>query len=211
VAARAAAFTLFPTMFHGAGPLGPRFSSYFVPAALLAFAPPPDEPDRTTTARRAFVLLVAASVPLAFALRLPQFNRELSAFHALTERLPPGLAVRPLVFERASHAYPGIPALLHVPAYYSLEKGGSAGYSFAMYSISVVRYRPGFVVKMGGGMEWAPERFDAARETDDYDYFIVESQSDRGATLFPGPEPAAVLEQHVGNWWGYRRSRPSSG
>jgi hypothetical protein len=198
-------YALFPTMFHGAGPLGPRFSAYFVPAALLAFAPRKDEPERVTFTRRGVLLFVAVGVPLVFALRLPQFNRELASFHQLTNRVPAGLAVRPIVFERASPTYPGTPALLHVPAYYALEKGGTAGYSFAMYSISVVRLKPGVHVRMGGGMEWAPELFDAAREADEYDYFIVKSESDRSAALFPGSQPAAVLEQHVGSWWGYRR------
>src|SRR5262249_36817861 len=116
-----------------------------------------------------------------------------------------GLSIRPIVFERASHAFPGIPAHLHLPAYYSVEKGGHPGYSFAMYSISVVRFRPGTHIKMAGGAEWAPERFEAALEAFDYDYFIVKSPLDRPDTLFPEPARQAVLDQHIGDWWGYRR------
>jgi hypothetical protein len=199
-------YALFPSMFRGAGPLGPRFSSYFVPAALIAFAPRSDEGPPRRVARRALIGAVSAAVLLVFAWRLPAFNRETADFHALAARLPPGLAVRPLVFERGSRAFPGIPAHLHVPAYYSVEKGGSAGYSFAMYSISVVRLRPGVEIKMGGGAEWAPDRFDPEHEAADYDYFIVKSSFDRTSSLFGGPQPAAVLDQHVGDWWGYRKT-----
>ncbi|HXK19726.1 MAG TPA: hypothetical protein VNG33_18070, partial [Polyangiaceae bacterium] len=198
-------YALFPTMFRGAGPLGPRFSSYFVPAALVAFAPRSHEAPSRQLARRALIGFVSAAVVLVFSWRLPAFNRETADFHALTAELPAELELRPLVFERGSLAFPGIPAHLHVPAYYSLEKGGSAGYSFAMYSISVVRFRPGVRIKMGGGAEWAPERFDAGREAADYDYFIVKSSFDRTASLFTGPTPAAVLDRHIGDWWGYRR------
>jgi len=68
----------------------------------------------------------------------------------------------------------------------------------------VVRFRAGVPIKMGGGAEWAPERFDAEREADGYEYFVVKSSVDRSA-IFGGPSPAAVLDQHVGDWWGYRR------
>ena len=94
---------------------------------------------------------------------------------------------------------------MHVPAYYSVEKGGSPGYYFAMYSTSVVRFRAGVRIKMGDGAEWAPERFEVAREADDYGYFIIKSRVDRTGSIFGGPHPAAVLDQHVGDWWGYRR------
>ena len=203
-------YALFPSMFRGAGPLGPRFSSYFVPAALVAFAPRSRETPARQLARRALIFVVSATVVLVFAWRLPAFNRETADFHALAARLPTGLELRPLVFERGGRAFPGTPAHLHMPAYYSLEKGGSAGYSFAMYSISVVRFRKGVRIKMAGGAEWAPERFDAAQEAADYDYFIVKSSFDRTASLFPGPAPAAVLDQHIGDWWGYRRVAPAT-
>jgi len=196
-------YGLFPTLFRGAGPLHPRFAAYLVPALLLAFAP---RASQSTLPRRALCALVSVSVVSVFAWRLVGFNQETADFHALISRLPGGLAVRPLVFERGSAAFPGVPAHLHLPAYYSAEKGGSAGYSFAMYSISVVRFRPGVRVLMGSGAEWAPELFDASREAADYHYFIVKSSLDRTSSLFPGPQPAAVLDQHVGDWWGYRRA-----
>jgi len=185
------------------GPLHPRFACYLLPALLLCC-------DRRRGAApswsRAAVVGLATSTLLLFCARLRDFQRESADFRALLARLPPGLSVRPLVFDRGSRAFPGIPAHLHLPAYYALEKQGRAGYSFAMYSTSVVRYRQGVRVLMTGGSEWAPERFDADREAADYDYFIVKSRADRSTELFPGAAPAAVFDQRVGDWWGYRRS-----
>jgi hypothetical protein len=91
-------------------------------------------------------------------------------------------------------------AHLHLPSYYCVEKGGTPGYSFARYSMSVVRYRAGVRPRMWGGAEWAPENFSAARESAQYDYFIVKSSRDLTAWLFPEPAPAAQLERHVGDW-----------
>lgn len=200
-------YAAFPLLFRGAGPLHPRFATMLVPAILFAFGPRAGGPSRRPT-RRAAVVAVATAVIALFWSRLPELGRELAGFHALVTELPEGLSLRPLVFERGGRAFPGTPAHLHVPAYYAVEKGGSAGYSFAMYSISVVRFRPGVRVLMGGGAEWSPGWFDASREAQDYDYFLVKSSTDRGSQLFPGPHPEAALERRAGDWWLYRRVLP---
>ena len=61
---------------------------------------------------------------------------------------------------------------------------------------------------MGGGSEWQAKRSEANPEARDYDYFAVKSSFDLTSQLFPGPSPAATLEQHQNGWWGYRRSPP---
>lgn len=196
-------YLFFPTMFRGAGPLGPRFGSLLVPALLLAFHPRP--PARPLALRAACAAVSVASLA-AWLWRLPGFNRDMADLHQLLARLEPGLQLRPLVFERASGAFPGNPALLHTPAYYVLERGGDAGYSFAMYSISVVRFRKGTPIKMWGGAEWAPQAFDATRELDEYDYFLVRSPHDYARQLFG--DGKVSLDQQFGRWYGYRRLAP---
>ncbi len=59
---------------------------------------------------------------------------------------------------------------------------------------------------MGGGAEWAPEKFQAAREAADYDYFVARSSADPTQSLFFGIKPGASLDRHVGSWWGYYRN-----
>jgi hypothetical protein len=196
----------FPALFRGVGPLSPRFVVLFVPALLLAFEPRAAEAKRSRARiGRAALAALSTGWVVVWLARLPAYNRETAGVHALVATMPAGLRVRPIVFERESEAYPGVPALLHLPAYYQVTKGGTQGYSFAMYPISVVRYRVGVRPRMDGGAEWRPEGFDWRRERDAYDYFIVHSTSDRTRALF-GSTPGVVLDARRGNWWAYRRA-----
>jgi len=199
-------FLVFPTLFRGVGPLSPRFVVLIVPGLLLAFEPRHGEARRVTAPARAAIAALAAGWVLVWTLRLPAYNRETEGFHALITRMPPGLDVRPIVFERESQAFPGVPALLHLPAYYQVQKGGTQGYSFAMYPISVVRHRAGVAPRMGGGAEWSPQTFDWRREYAKYDYFVVHSTRDRSMELFES-SPDVVLEKREGDWWAYRRTQ----
>jgi hypothetical protein len=210
LAASLAGFLAFPTLFRGVGPLNPRFVVLLLPALLLAFEPMPPRgaAGRARAGRSALAALAAAWV-LVWALRLPAFNRETEGMHALALEMRPAARVRPIVFERDSQAFPGVPALLHLPAYYQVQKGGVQGYSFAMYPISVVRYREGVDPRMSGGLEWMPEAFDFAREREGYDYFVVHSTRDRSSELFGG-DPEIALEVRHGRWWVFGRT-PSAG
>ncbi len=107
-------YLLFPTMFRGAGPLGPRFSSYLVPALLVAFSARAPEGTASRVARRALVTVVSVGVALVFVLAPAGVQPpETAGLHAIIAQLPPGRSVRPIVFERAGRAFPGTPAHLH--------------------------------------------------------------------------------------------------
>ncbi len=197
-----AGYLLFPTMFRGIVLLHTRLPYFLLPIALLAFAPPPESGDRQKRVPRLSVLGVTLTWLVLFCARLVAFQAEAASFHRLEARLRPGLAVRPLIFDRQSRAFPGVPAFLHYSAYYYVDKGGSQGYSFAQYPLSVVRYRPGVIATMQGGSEWRPDWF-RQQEIPDYDYFLVRSSLDRGEELFGGTE--VELEAHEGQWWAYAR------
>jgi hypothetical protein len=196
------AYGCFPVMFRGVVLLYTRLACFLLPVALLATAPLRAPHPAVRRASRALILTVTLAWLSVFLLRLVAFQSEARDFHTLTARLAPGLAVRPLVFDRGSRAFPGVPAFLHYPAYYFVEKGGSQGYSFAMYPLSVVRYRPEIVPTMQGGAEWRPDWFQA-EEIPTYDYFLVRSELDRSQELFAGT--SVELTEHVGSWWGYTR------
>ena len=199
------AFLFFPAMFRGVVLLHTRLPCFLLPLTLLAIEPQPSRAATERTLLRAGIAATALVWAVVFGVRLVAFNREAAAFHALEAKLPAGLAMRPLVFDRGSRAFPGVPAYLHYSAYYYVEKGGTQGYSFAMYPISVVRLRPDVHATMQGAAEWRPDLFRRS-ELDDYDYFLVRSELDRGPALFGGT--GVVLDAHVGAWWGYRRTSP---
>ena len=201
-----AGFLAFPALFRGVGPLSPRFVVLVIPGLLLAFEPRAAEAKRSRARiGRAALAALSTGWVVVWLARLPAYNRETAGVHALIAGMQTGLRIRPIVFERESEAYPGVPALLHLPAYYQVTKGGTQGYSFAMYPISVVRYRVGVPPRMRGGAEWRPENFDWRRERDVYDSFIVHSTSDRTRALF-GSTPGVVLDARHGDWWAYGRA-----
>jgi hypothetical protein len=194
-------YCLFPISQNGFGPLHPRFAAFVVPALLLAF-------EARQEPRIAEMPLLAGGLCAAwfalFSVRLAAFARETSPIAAFVAHTPPALRVRPIVFERNSQAFSGLPALLHLSAYYAAEKGGFQGYSFAMYPTSVVRYTDSAPPGMGGGAEWQPERFSAEQELSRYDLFLVHSSSDRSAELFGDRREELELTFHRRNWWAYR-------
>jgi hypothetical protein len=207
-----AGYFLFPVLFRGVGPLGPRFSAILIPALLIATAPRLiGESNTRALLQRGSVVALVVGWCLLFSVRLASFNRETRSFHALVERLPENMSVRPLVFDRETPAFPGTPTLVHFPAYYTVAKGGTQGYSFAMYPLSVIRYREHVTPTMSGGAEWRPEDFDAQREAERYDYFLVNSSIDRTEELFGSLGDAIELDARVGSWWGYRRARDDQG
>jgi hypothetical protein len=201
-------YFLFPVLFRGVGPLGPRFAAVLIPALLIATAPRlTGESSPRALIQHGSVVALAVGWCVLFSVRLAAFNRETRSFHALVARLPENLSVRPLVFDRESHAFPGTPTLVHFPAYYTVEKGGTHGYSFAMYPLSVIRYSQHVSPTMQGGAEWRPEDFDAEREAERYDYFLVHSSLDRTEALFGSLGDAIELDAREGSWWAYRHAR----
>ncbi len=193
-------YCLFPLMLGGFGPLHPRFAAFFVPTLLLAFEPRQHEEHSHIPG------LIAATCVAWLGLlvhRLNAFEHETKPIADFVAEMPAGLSIRPIVFERTSEAFPALPALLHLSAYYVPEKAGRQGYSFAMYPTSVIRYQPGLVPTMDGGSEWHPEWFSADNELGQYDVFLVHSASDRAPELFGARAAELNLAFHEQGWWAY--------
>jgi hypothetical protein len=193
-------YCLFPLSLGGFGPLHPRFAAFMVPALLVAFEPR-EEPEHSSLPG----LIAATSVAWLglFVHRLVDFERETQPIADFIGRMPNGLGIRPIVFDRTSEVFPALPALLHLSAYYVPEKAGHQGYSFAMYPTSVIRYAPGVTPTMTRGAEWRPEAFSAAEELDRYDCFLVHSSTDRALELFGDRAPEVTLAFHEAGWWAY--------
>ncbi len=193
-------FCLFPLSFGGFTPLHPRFAAFLVPALLLV-CEPRSEPS---SALLPHCLVVATTAWLAmFSFRLHAFARETRPLRDFIAHAPAGLRIRPIVFERNSLVFPGLPALLHLSAYYVPEKAGTQGYSFAMYPTSVIRYIPAVVPSMDNGSEWRPDWFSAEAELADYDCFLVHSVNDRSLGLFGAHLAEVRLAFREDDWWAY--------
>jgi hypothetical protein len=193
-------YCLFPLCLGGFGPLHPRFAVFMVPALLIAC-----EPRAKPASSRVAACIALACVAWlgVFVQRLSLFARETRPIVDFVSRMPSGLSIRPIVFERTSRAFPALPALLHLSAYYVPEKGGRQGYSFAMYPTSVIRYVWTVTPTMDGGAEWHPEWFSARSELDRYDCFLVHSSTDRTGELFGARSPEVSLAFHEAGWWAY--------
>jgi hypothetical protein len=198
-------YAFFPVLFRGIALLHTRLPSLLLPLLLLALCPPPPRSERSRRRLHTCLVALVAVWFLWFGVRLRAFRAESDSYHALTRRLPAGLSMRPLIFDRESKIFPGVPAFLHYSAYYYVEKGGWQGYSFAMYPISVVRYRAHVTAGMQNAAEWRPDTFNSAREVPAYQYFLVRSEIDRSEQLFRGAPIPVELQARVGPWWGYVR------
>jgi hypothetical protein len=192
-------YCAFPIMLGGFGPLHPRFAVFLLPCLLLAF-----EPRKTMWFEHLPAVIAFSSVAwlALFVARLSTFTRETKPLADFIARMPAGLSIRPIVFEREGAAFPGLPLMLHLSAYYAAEKGGRQGYSFAMYPTSALRYRADVIPTMSGGSEWHPEYF-SETEVGAYDCILVRSATDRGPELFPERASDVRLAFHEGDWWAY--------
>ena len=193
-------YCLFPLMLGGFGPLHPRFAAFMVPALLLAFEPAKEHEHSVMPGLAAATTLAWLGLLVH---RLGAFEQETRPIADFVARMPEGLSIRPIVFERTSEVFPSLPALLHLSAYYVPEKAGRQGYSFAMYPTSVIRFVPAVRPTMVGGAEWHPEAFSAETELDQYDCFLVHSATDRSLELFGERATAVSLAFHEGGWWAY--------
>ena len=200
------AYAFFPVLFRGIALLHTRLPALLLPVLMLALSARPPQKPPLVRAGRGAILLVTATWLAVFGLRLVRFKAESASYHELVRDLPAGLAMRPIIYDRDSRVFPGVPAYLHYSAYYFVEKGGFQGYSFAMYPISVVRYRPSVEAGMQNAAEWRPELFDVKKEVPRYDYFLVKSETDRSAELFAKAPEQVVLTKRSGPWWGYEKA-----
>lgn len=200
-------YFLLPMQLRSVGFVYPRLVVFLVPALLLAFRPRRSARVQALAGQLAFG---AASIWAAvFVARLRAFQGECTDFDSVLRDMPAGLAVRPIVFEREAHAFPGVSAFLHFSAYYQVEKGGTQGYSFARNVTSVVRERPPGSPAMQDGAEWNPASFDVRQELPLFDCFLVRSAYDRAAELFAGADDAVRLVSRHGQWWVYEKREPA--
>jgi hypothetical protein len=199
-------YSLLPLQLRSIGFVYPRLLVFLVPALLVAFRP--RAPGRLRLLGAPLVLAVASLWATVFVARLRAFQNECADFGGVVPDLRAGRAVRPIVFERETRAFPGVAAFLHFSAYYQVEKGGTQAYSFARNATSVVRELPPGSPAMADGAEWNPASFDPNRELPLFDYFLVRSERDRASEIFAGTGAGVRLVSRHGRWWAYEKREP---
>ncbi|HEY2743013.1 MAG TPA: hypothetical protein VGL86_00260 [Polyangia bacterium] len=198
-----AVYLLLPFELRGVAFLWPRFAPFVVFGLLLALEP--RHRLLSTAARRALLVATPALWLALVGARLHAFSEECAGFTDVIDAMPPNQRLRPLILVSASAAFPGVRPFVHFGAYYQAERGGWLGFSFARNYTSFIRYRDGVRFGMREDDEWRAERFDAAREAGDYDFFLVRSDRDVSDLLFRGAPSPIALFAHAGDWWAYRR------
>jgi len=187
-----------------------RFSIFIVALSLIAINEPISLPFRRVQ-RAALVILTTGWMILLFSRNL-WFNAEAKYFDQVFALMAPNKRVISLVFDKYSMAVPG-PVFMHFVNYYQAEKGGTAVFSFSVYSHTFARFktgaRPSF---MQPGFEDHPEQFDAQKQSG-YDYFLFRMPLDPRTHLSINPgsfitERARTpvrLVANVGQIWLYER------
>jgi len=82
---------------------------------------------------------------------------------------------------------------------------GVVDFNFALLYPPVVRYRENQLPKVRNGFEVNPAMFDWSQHGgDNYDYFLVRSDSNITAPLFREHVSDIRLVEHTGTWWLYK-------
>jgi hypothetical protein len=198
-------YMLVPFQLLGVALVYPRFVALVIPGAILNSAP--TDPLLSVTWRRALIVGLSVAWLSILIARADAFNAEARDFDRAVAGLSGCGRVRPLILDNETRVIPDSPLYVHFPAYYQAMHGGFLGFSFARYSIVLMRYRPGVDIGMAEDAEWNRVPFEPERELANYDCIIVRDKpSDREPAVF---RPAALharveLTAHAGQWWIYK-------
>lgn len=195
-----------PRDYNNVAFLYPRLAVLLIPFAIVATEA--GVPRISPRLVRSSLIAIALCWMSALFVGFYGFDREARQFDVVMSQMAPGKRIRSLIFERGGEFTPeGVP-FMHFPAWYQVEKGGTDSYSFAYTLLSVAVFRDK-TKQVEAKIDWQPEAFDAAKEQDDYDYFVVCSAVDLGRQLFEGARRPVRLVAHQGWWWVYASAAPS--
>lgn len=181
-----------------------RFGLFVVPFLLLASDPRDVGPLRRRYAG-AFVIAAACLWAAITGLTFHGFSQESRSFTKMLDRMEPGRRALQMVFAKQSEFSP-VPVYLHFGSWYQALRHGPVDFSFSLFSVQLVRFRPGEIPAVGYGFEWRPGVFDWQQHAgDQYDYFLIRTGVDRTETLFRGASTPPRLLARENGWWLYAR------
>jgi hypothetical protein len=178
-----------------------RFAVFVPLLALAAFQTGAAGAGRRRLFRAALLALVLAWLGF-LTWRFRAFEQETASFRTVLAQIPTGKKILPLIFDLESEHVARYP-YLHFGAWYEVEKGGQAGFSFLSLGRALLRYRPGHKGAVEEGMAWNPGAFNWERHGQ-VDYFLVRDAQDRGPWLAARSPVPIVRVAHCGAWYLYQ-------
>lgn len=180
--------------YHGPVYIAQRFSVFLIPSFLFTLNRIPGAPAFGRIGSQIALTAVTVALGVILTVRFRGFDKEAASFPPILQEMKPE---RKLVyFDRNIHSAPyfDVPTI-HFGAYYQIHKAGLFENSFANFSQSPVRYRPGASVpRIKYGHSW-----DKTDMTGGYDYYLIHSIENEADRL--KDRPSIRLKAQNGPWW----------
>lgn len=187
-----------------------RFSIFLVPCILFASEAVPQPGPLRERWLRVFVAAAAVLWTAVLSLYMHGFDREARGFREVLDAMQPRKRALQLIVAPVS-GYAPAPVYVHFASWYQAEKLGPVDFSFALFPVAVVRYRPETVPAVTQGFEWYPGTFDWKKHAgENYDYFVVRAAVDLSQQLFRTAPQRPKLLLAAGGWWLYENSAAKS-
>src|SRR5262249_2014199 len=184
----------------------PRFA---VMVAVLSILTVPAALRRISGKATPLLLLPALIVPW-YGVKLVReyraYDKELSSFSFVLDRIPPGGKLLGLLYDRSSKVMHVDSALVGLAAYYPVERRSPT--SFVPIVYCGMRHMPCRPVGdfVPGPNPWAPRTFNPSQALSYFDYFLVR-RGPASSVIFGNELPSVELVTSRGEWSVFRAKR----
>jgi hypothetical protein len=193
-------FVALPSGAFHTGFLYERMGIFVVPLWLMAWdAGPKRRAPADWLAMGVVMLWLASNIG-----RFAAFAGETHSFQRVIAAASPGKRMGTLMNNDSSRLFLP-PVYVHFHAWYQATHRGVVDFNFAEFFPQIVRYRKDAPPRIDEYVATDIGNFDWQRNGGDrYDYFLVKSNADMGASLFSGHTEHLKLIAHEASWWLYQ-------
>jgi hypothetical protein len=195
-------YFLAPHIAYSTAFLYQRFAMFILPFAALACMKSNSAPPSQVRLCHIALMCSCLGMLALHAQRTYAFGRETADFETILEAAEPGRRAASIVHNRRSRATGNHAQLLHMPAWYQVDKTGLVEFNFAYFHPQVVRYKSSLIPYTGFGFDPDMPEFDwSLPQARMFDYYFVHQ--------FPGHTPVGFatnpvcttkLVKSAGNW-----------
>ncbi len=198
-------YFVLPSYAHGY-----MISDRLLPLAVMVAIPGLPRLDQTARRFRLAVLLTTGLLALQLlrtATGFFAFAAEVDGLGELLDQTEPGQSLAGLIHdlggELGTRSWEEPPLLIHVPAYYLVQKGGRIHFSFLQFFNSPVAYRPEQNLDdalLAEWNEWNADQFVYSRHALAYHYYLVNGGAEHLPAAF-GPHLTEMQVKRAGHWF----------